>query len=139
METPIKQAAVKRILHNTRTYNSQNGTMYVHQIEFDNGDRGDYSSKSELCQDKKFKEGEVAYYTVEENGKYTPKIKPAEPPQGTPGANRKAGNGSMESFSLSYAKDLACARLNNKCGEGGAESVIADAEKFYNWLISKQS
>lgn len=140
MET--KQSTVKRVLHNTRSYDTKYGTMFVHVITMENGDSGDYSAKTDTC--TKFKENEPCFYTIEfgeYQGQRTSKIRPVEPPQGQQGVSapfRKGGSGSDESFALSYSKDLACSKIETGDKHITAETIIADAEKFYGWLKSKK-
>ena len=137
MET--KKNVVSKILHNTRTFTTQNGQMFVHQITFENGDQGEYNSKSETC--SKFHEGQEASYTIETkvNGKYTNVlIKPAT--EFIPNATGfKAKSGSDQSFALSYAKDFACSQIEAGAVNMTAEKVIEVAEKFHGWLKSKQA
>lgn len=138
MET--KKAAVKRVLHETKTYTGKYGQVFVHSIEFENGDKGEYHSKKSICD--KFVEGQEADYTIESkvNGQYTNVfIKPIEDKQsgsGQPFAKKQSG--SMESFALSYAKDLACANI--QAGKSvGSKDTIEVAEAFYTWLKSKSN
>lgn len=139
-----KKSRVSRILHNTRSYNTQNGQLYVHEITFENGDKGGYSSKSETC--TKFTEGQEASYTIEtkQNGQYTNVIiKPATEFVPNTTGFKKSGSGSDESFALSYAKDVWCSKIESGSGLGQkeitAKDVIATAEEFYNWLKSKKA
>jgi hypothetical protein len=135
MET--KTSKVTKVTQNTRNYASKFGTMYVHVIEFENGDKGDYSSQKQICE--KFTEGNEASYTIETkvNGQYTNVIvKPAQ--SFVPNQKKFGSSGSEESFALSYAKDLGCARIEKGIQAVSADTVIADAEKFYSWLKSKK-
>lgn len=129
-----KKATVKRITHNVRQWNSPSGTLYYHTIEFENGDKGDYGSKSEQC--VKFEEGKESDYTIETKqiGNYTNII--IKPLQEDKPFNKKQ-IGSEESFSLSYAKDLACAYIASG-KEFKSNQIIEVAEVFYNWLKSKK-
>lgn len=139
MET--KNSTVKRVLHNTRQYDSKFGRMFVHQITFDNGDSGDYSSKSETC--TKFEENKPTAYTIEfreYNGSKTSIIKPVMEQQQAFGGGFKAKSGSDESFALSYSKDVTVAII-----EGGGlahgettEKILERADKFYTWLQNKK-
>lgn len=126
MET--KQSTVSKVLHNVRQYDSKFGKMYVHQIRFDNGDAGDYSSKTETC--TKFKEGEQVDYTIEfreYNGNRFATVKPVQQQQF--GGGKRGGN---ESFALAYAKDLGIARNDTD------EAILKTADIFLNWLNSKK-
>lgn len=71
-----KSAIVRSIKENHRQWKS-NDMMYIHYIVFDNGDEGEYFSKSERCFE--FVEGQMASYSREDgfrNGKTFYKIKP---------------------------------------------------------------
>lgn len=112
--------------------------MFVHYIEFDNGDSGEYHSKKDTCD--KFVAGIETPYTREEriNGNYTNIfIKPVQEEKQSEAFPKKQ-SGSLESFALSYAKDLACANIAS--GKAvTATNTIAVAEEFYNWLKSKSA
>lgn len=133
-----KKSTVTRILHNTGEYQSQHGTMYKHEITFANGDRGHYSSKSDTCQ--KFEQGKEASYTIEtkQHGQHTNVIiKPVQEQQFVPDTpKRSGGNGSMESFALSYSKDVSVAIIASGKSEN-TEQILNRAEVFYSWLKSK--
>ena len=111
MET--KTAIVTKITENEsywvhKTY----GKMFNHLIEFDNGDKGKYSGKSENCD--AFVVGESAQYTMEvqQKGQYTNTY--INPVKKKSGGNSGGGLGSFqraavlsdESFCLSYSKDI---------------------------------
>lgn len=84
------------------------GTMYDHNIEFANGDKGVYTSKKK-DQDT-FKVGEEVAYTietVERNGYKNDVIKPVEKGGfGARGFAPKNYKADFISFAASYAKDL---------------------------------
>lgn len=88
---------------------------------------------------KELKEGESYNVEITPNGNYAPKLKVIDDRKNTNGfkggwGGQKSGN---ESFSLAYAKDLACANI----AQGKpftSEDVIKVAEKFYQWLESKR-
>lgn len=139
MET--KKSKVTKVQANTRSYQSQHGTMYVHRITFENGDEGDYSSKQNVC--SKFTVGQVADYTIEirMNGAYENVIiKPVQSQQGGYGQNQFSGKrfAGNESLALSYAKDFSIAYIE-KGKEIGPEKVCEVADKFYMWLEGKKA
>lgn len=68
-----KSAIVKEVKENVRSFESKYGTMYVHLLTMDNGDSGEYSSKTTEC---KYGFGQPITYTIEQNGNYAAKIKP---------------------------------------------------------------
>lgn len=103
-----KKSVVRTAIYK-RSFNSKYGETHIHSITFDNGDTGDYLSKSK--EQQKFITGKEAEYTIEkkENGQYVNySIKPIEPA----GANGFAmkGNPAIEHkrVSLKCAVDLCC-------------------------------
>jgi hypothetical protein len=60
-----------------RTFGTQNGTFYVHQVNFSDGNHGEYNSKSENQQ--KFIVGQEADFEVVKTDGYADKIKPYNP------------------------------------------------------------
>lgn len=63
------------------TWESPNGLLYRFEIEMDNGDRGQYLSKTQDC--AKFPKGGDVWYTTEcqvRNGKEYYRIKPSQDP-----------------------------------------------------------
>ena len=85
-----KTAKVKSVNQNARSYESKFGKMFIHEIAFDNGDVGEYSSKTEQC--KAFTVGAEATYTVEANGTFPDKIKPVMNKGNFGGGNAGGGN-----------------------------------------------
>ncbi len=62
--TEVKKSKVKVCNRNPKNdYKSPNGMLYAFDVEFENGDKGEYMSKNEDA--PKFKEGEVASYKVD--------------------------------------------------------------------------
>ena len=93
----------------TRTWESkEHGTFFVHSIMFENGDGGEYSSKSQT-QDK-FVVGKDAQYELTPVDNYPDKIKPVAPTF-TGGGGGGKSFGDPKTMVLSYAKDLAVARI----------------------------
>jgi hypothetical protein len=68
MET--KKSIVKSVGNNFKSYESKFGKMFCHQIEFENGDSGEYHSTKDVCEF--FVKGQEAQYThdIKHNGKY---------------------------------------------------------------------
>ena len=106
----------------------QNGLYYIFEILFDNGDKGNYFSKTE--QQDTFKEGLEIEYTIETkvNGNYTNySIKPAKAANGfVPGK----GNPAFEHkrVALKCATDLCCAKIIEK------KEIATFAESFMKFL-----
>ena len=131
MDTKQSKVTVAQFV---KTYTGKYGTMFIHDITFENDDKGQYLSKEQA--QTSFKVGEVADYTKEEkqNGEYTNiSIKPVrENKQGS----LAPAKGRNESFALSYAKDIACAYITKGAELGDAQMLVL-AEKLYVWLESK--
>lgn len=60
------------------SWESKYGTFYKFEVDFENGDGGEYSSKSQT--QSKFVSGQEAWYTIEGSGKFA-KVKPAQAPE----------------------------------------------------------
>lgn len=105
-----------------KEYEGQYGKMFIHEITFDNGDKGDYLSK--VQHQDKFKEGQVADYELssrEHNGNTYYSVKPVQKTewkQGTGGGNK--------SHALTNAVRLVCS------GKIGMEQLKEVYTKFLN-------
>lgn len=130
----IKKSKVKSAEFQ-KSFNGNYGEMFVHEITFENGDKGQYLSKSNP-QNKFVQGNEVEYeFSITQNGQFTnTSIKPIKDPATFVATKQRGGN---ESFALSYAKDMAVAYLN-KGNELSTAQIIELAEKFYLWLNSKK-
>lgn len=72
-----KTSFVTKVGENFRNFTTEHGTYYVHLINFENKDFGEYYSMSKQC--TKFVEGVESRYSIEEknyNGEVVFKIKP---------------------------------------------------------------
>lgn len=121
-----------------RSYQSKFGEMFVHEITFENGDKGDYNAKGK-DQDK-FVPGKEVEYTIETkiNGNFTNVIiKPVSDKPAVGGGFKAGTRSGNESFALSYAKDLGVAQIAAGKLVKSTE-VIEVAEVFFNWLESKK-
>lgn len=121
----------------SHSWESQNGTIYDHEIALDNGDSGVIGSKQ---QDPAFLNvGETLEYEIKPSkGDYPPKItRVTQKPQGGGGGNK--GNGYSKEpfedrvigFAYSYAKDLYVAGKV----ENGAK-MIATADSLVDAMIA---
>ena len=109
------------------------GTMYKFELAFENGDTGEYSSKSP--DQKKFVLGQDATYTIDASNPKYPKIKPVFSNNGgfkgggfknDPNRERRI----VKQSSLKVATDLCIA--NNKTD---LNSVFIVAEKIVEWVM----
>lgn len=90
-----------------KIWNGQHGTMYFHWIEFQNGDKGEYMSKSQ-SQDKFKLDQEVKYEIIpNSNPQYAAKIKPFNE-----GFSKK-GDSNPRYMTAKYASEIVIAYINN--------------------------
>jgi hypothetical protein len=112
------------------TWNGKYGLMYRYEVAFENGDSGEYSSKS--SEQNKFVVGQETEYTIEA-GQYGNKIKPVSNFQQGGYATVKKGDNREKSIvrqsSLKCATDFVIAN-------GGDETrVIEIADMFTTWVL----
>ncbi len=126
-----KTAKVTGILE-CRKYDGQNGTIYYHKLELDNGEVGTIGKKKENA----FKIGDSLTYTSEES-QYGLKFKAVQ----SGGFGGGKSSGSPASFALSYAKDLMIASMPFHQDVKVADWVdvtIAAANKFHSFLKERE-
>lgn len=125
-----------------REYEGRHGKIHVSEICFENGDKGEYGSKSPG--QTKFVIGQEAEYTITPREGFPSTIKPVYQQRGGGGAGiwnkneRRPTNN--RSFALAYAKDIAVAMIRS--GQplesfGGTTGIIAIATKFNIFLENK--
>ena len=129
----MKTSKVKRVTGNG-TWEGNYGMMYKFEVEFENGDCGEYSSKKEF--QTKFIEGEEANYEFID-GKF-PKVKPYyAPPQSNGQINYKKDDNVQDLIvrqsSLKAAVDFC---RGNNCSP---EEVCETAEIFTKWVYGKET
>jgi hypothetical protein len=115
-----------------KSFENKGTTFFTHAIEFDNGDKGDYVSKS--FEQTKFVNGQTLDYTIEKNesnGYTNYRIKPVE--QAFTGGFKggKDFKPNNKGFALSYAKDITVALIAQGKVSSSAEA-IAITKAFYN-------
>ena len=112
------------------TWEGQYGLMYKFEIEMENGDIGEYMTKSE--DQTKFVEGQTTDY-VFIDGAY-PKIKPVNTFQGGGGGGYKKNDNVQEYIikqsSLKCAVELCIAR-----GVYTRDDIISEAEFLTDWVL----
>ena len=130
----MKTDKVKRVTSNG-TWEGKFGLMYKFEVEFFNGDCGEYSSKME--NQTKFVEGQEANYEFID-GKF-PKVKPYYAPPQSNGQtfNYKKDDNVQDLIvrqsSLKAAVDLC---RGNDCSP---EEVCATAQIFVDWVNGKET
>lgn len=129
----MKKSKVKQVQPNG-TWEGNYGMMYKFEVAFENGDAGEYSSKSE--QQTKFKEGEEVEYEFT-GGKF-PKVKPYYAPPSSGGQSYYKKDDSVQDLivrqsSLKAAVDYC---KGNNCSP---EEVCETADIFVNWVVNKET
>ncbi len=113
-------------------WSGNNGTVFYHEVELENGDKGQIG-----CKDKSpqwLNPGNELTYTLEVSDKGTKIKKVNDQNQGYKGGGGKPP-ASPASFALSYAKDVVIASWGEHSPKKmDSEALFAIAEKMYNWM-----
>ena len=124
----IKKSVVKQAQANG-TWEGKYGVMYKHEIAFENGDSGEYSSKDQ--NQTKFVVGQQTEYEYID-GKY-PKVKPVNTFQQ---ANFSAAPKSdkVQEYIVKQSS-LKCAVDYVIANGGDTKTILDTAEIFTNWVL----
>ena len=126
----IKKSVVKQAQANG-TWQGKFGTMYKHEIAFENGDSGEYSSKDQY--QTKFVVGQETEYEFID-GKY-PKVKPINNWQPNAQAfTPKQSKDDVQEYIIKQST-LKCATDYVIANGGDERKVIEVAEMFTNWVL----
>ena len=126
----IKKSIVKQAQANG-TWEGKFGTMYKHEIAFENGDSGEYSSKDQ--NQTKFVVGQETEYEFID-GKY-PKVKPINNWQpNTQASTLKKSKDDVQEYIINQST-LKCATDYVIANGGDERRVIEIAEMFTNWVL----
>ena len=126
----IKKSVVKQAQANG-TWQGKFGTMYKHEIAFENGDSGEYSSKDQY--QTKFVVGQETEYEFID-GKY-PKVKPINNWQPNAQASTpKQSKDDVQEYIIKQST-LKCATDYVIANGGDERRVIEVAEMFTNWVL----
>ena len=126
----IKKSVVKQAQANG-TWQGKFGTMYKHEIAFENGDSGEYSSKDQY--QTKFVVGQETEYEFTD-GKY-PKVKPINNWQPNAQASTpKQSKDDVQEYIIKQST-LKCATDYVIANGGDERKVIEVAEMFTNWVL----
>ena len=121
-------------------WEGQYGTMYTFNIKLQTMNdltfQGVANAKSETIEGLPYKVGEeVEFEHTESGNEYPDKLKIKKEGQENYSGGKQKGNN--RSFALSYAKDLAVARLKHDTNvHTDTETIIKQADKFVAWLDS---
>ena len=126
----IKKSVVKQAQANG-TWEGKYGIMYKHEIAFENGDSGEYSSKEQ--NQTKFVVGQQTEYEFID-GKY-PKVKPINNWQPNAQASTpKQSKDDVQEYIIKQST-LKCATDYVIANGGDERRVIEVAEMFTNWVL----
>lgn len=129
-----KTAKITRTTFKNVWNNPKGGQVFYHEIELDNGDKGQIGCKDQMPE--KINPGKELTYTIEVNEKGS-KIKAVIPAQQNAGNWPKGGRTAPEprvqmiSFAMAYTKDLVVA------GKLELKDLPAHFHILYNEMISK--
>ena len=123
----MKKGEVKRVTANG-TWEGKFGVMYKFEVEFTNGDCGEYSSKS--LEQTKFKEGEQVEYEFIE-GKF-PKVKPFYAVPTTNG--NFTGNDNTQELIVRQCSLKSAVEYSNG-STCSPEDICDTADVFAKWIL----
>lgn len=133
----MKKSKITKIQF-TKPWDSGIGTVYFHDIEFENGDKGQAGFKSEVPADYEIGTEHEYELTPNANPQYAGKLKFIKPNSGggKGGFSKPANNAG---FALSYAKDILIASWQPQSTKRlTSDEMFALADKMLNWLESKK-
>lgn len=127
----IKSAKVTQATANG-TWESKYGLMYRHEISFDNGDIGEYSSKS-ANQDKFLVGQETSYeaHTREYNGKHYLTVKPVQQDKPMGGGFKKDPQTEKRITRMNVLQRAVDMYLHERIDQ---EEILVYAEMFEKWV-----
>ena len=123
----MKKSKVTNVQSNG-TWDGRFGLMYKYEVGFENGDSGEYSSKSE--NQNKFIIGEVTEYEFID-GKF-PKVKPINTFQQTSFSSNTKDN--VQEYIVKQSS-LKCATDYVIANGGDPNTIIDVADIFSNWVL----
>lgn len=124
----IKRSKVVSVQANG-TWEGKFGLMYKSEVAFENGDAGEYSSKTR--EQQKFVVGQEAEYTFT-GGNY-PKVKPVyQQPQNNPSKGFKKDD-NIQKMIVKQSSLKAAVEFDNECS---IEDVLKNAQIFYDWVVT---
>lgn len=124
-----KTATITRTVFKNE-WKGQNGSVYYHDIELDNGDKGSIGSKDK--EPSKLNPGQALTYTID-NGK----IKAVQAQGGGGGFKKQPANNA--SFAMAYAKDVVIGSWNEHSPKKlTSEELFRIADKMFAWMEEKK-
>lgn len=121
------------------TWDSKYGTMYKFEVSFDNGDAGEYNSKSQ--DQTKFVIGQEAEYTItsrDYNGNTYYTIKPAQPAGGYTGGGYKAKADPEKDKRIAKLAVLKSATELVVADKIGRQDIFVIADEMMKWVYDEK-
>lgn len=127
-----KTAKITRTIFKNEWDNPKGGKIFYHEIELDNGDKGQIGTKDK--EPSKLNPGQELTYTIEKTEKGT-RIKVV--PQAMGGFKRQTG--SNASFAMAYAKDVVIGSWTEHSPKKlTSEELFKIADKMYLWMEERK-
>lgn len=133
-----KKGVVRSVTGNG-TWDSKYGTMYKFEVSFDNGDAGEYNSKSQ--DQTKFVIGQEAEYTIssrEYNGNMYYTIKPAQPAGGYSGGGYKSKADPEKDKRIAKLAVLKSATELVVADKIGRQDIFVIADEMMKWVYDEK-
>ena len=127
----MKKSKVTSVQSNG-TWEGKFGLMYKYEVSFENGDCGEYSTKSE--NQTKFIEGQETEYEFID-GKF-PKVKPVNTFQ-QGGFTSRPSNDKVQEYIVKQSS-LKCAVDYIIANGGDTKTILDTAEMFANWVLKDE-
>lgn len=128
-----KKAKITRTVFKNIWNNPQGGSVFYHEIELENGDKGQIGCKEQMP--SKLNPGNELTYTIEttDRGTRIKAINPVQSSFSSGGAKKPVQDPKVQmiSFSMSYTKDLIVA------GKVPMPDLAKEFNNIYNLMISK--
>jgi hypothetical protein len=130
-----KTAKITRTVFKNEWNNPKGGSVFYHDIELDNGDKGSIGAKDK--EPSKLNPGQEITYTIE-SGEKGNKIKAVNTnANGFNGAKKQPANNS--SFALAYSKDILIASWSEHSPKKlSSEDMFKLADKMHEWMEGKK-
>jgi hypothetical protein len=122
-----------------KTWSGEKGTVYYHDVEFENGDKGSAGFNKECPAEYEIGTTHDYELTPNANPQYAGKIKFIKANGG--GGGFKKNPASNAGFSLAYAKDVLVASIMSpdQTKRLTTDQMFLLAEKMYTWLEARKS
>lgn len=138
IDIKIKKSVVKNVVGNQLPLELQHGTFYKYAITMENGDSGEYLSKSN--EQDKFVVGQETDYEVHINPTYpnSPRIKPhyvQKSGGGFSGGGSKGGYSDEDKARMARSVAIKSSAIYHQSRSTSRDNVVADADFFCTYIV----